>query len=360
MADVEDQPSNIWPQAVLHLDMDAFFVNVHLLHHPEDVGLPLAVGGQPDHRGVIASASYEARQFGIHSAMPSKSALRLCPHLKIVGSNWSDIRDSSRKVMDILKEYGSIERMSVDEAYVDLSDASDPTLLAKEIRRRVKDETTLPASIGLAASKLVAKVASDFDKPEGSTIVHPGEEAAFLAPQPVRVISGIGPKTAGRLIKIGIKSCGQLANSDLGALQVLFGRHAENMQNRARGIDIRRVSSDRGQRKSISHERTFSQDVNEPEELKSHLQKMAGSISNSLKKRKMVAHTIRLKIRWADFTTFTRQMSREIGTDDELQIYETALIILERNWGGKQKIRLLGLGVSGLESPIVRQKGFGF
>ena len=360
MANDKGQISEKWPQAVLHVDMDAFFVNVHLLNHPEDMGLPLAVGGQPDRRGVIASASYEARQFGIHSAMPSMRAIRLCPALKIVGSNRTEIRNSSQEVMNILENYGSIERMSVDEAYVDLNDALDPTLIAEEIQRIVKDQTALPASVGLATTKLVAKVASDYDKPEGCTIVHPGEEAPFLAPQPVRVISGIGPKTAERLNQIGITTCGQLARCDLRALQALFGRHAKSMQDRAEGIDVRKISSRRGQRKSISHERTFSQDVDDREELESHLLNMAGTISSTLKERSMIAHTIRLKIRWADFTTFTRQITKDIGTDDDRQIFEAALVLLKRNWQGKKKIRLLGVGVSGLEKPIVRQKDFGF
>ena len=360
MANDEGQLSEKWPQAVLHVDMDAFFVNVHLLNHPEDMGLPLAVGGQPDRRGVIASASYEARQFGIHSAMPSMRAIRLCPALKIVGSNRTEIHNSSQEVMNILEKYGAIERMSVDEAYIDLNDAPDPALIAEEIQRIVKEETDLPASVGLATSKLVAKIASDYDKPEGCTIVHPGEEAPFLAPQPVRVISGIGPRTAERLNQIGVTTCGQLASCDLRALQALFGRHAKSMQDRAEGIDVRKVTSQRGRRKSISQERTFSQDVDDREELESNLRKMAGSISSTLKKRNMIAHTIRVKIRWADFTTFTRQISKDIGTDDEEQIFEAAQIILMRNWQGKQKIRLLGVGVSGLETPTVRQKEFGF
>jgi DNA polymerase-4 len=165
-----------WPRAILHLDMDAFFVNVHILDHPEDAGIPLIVGGRPEQRGVVASASYEARQFGIRSAMPSSTAVRQCPHVKFVGHSWGKIKECSRQVMAILGEYGPLEKMSVDEAYVDLSDHPDPQALAPEIRQRVKDETGLPASIGLATSKLVAKVASDHDKPEGNTIILPGEE----------------------------------------------------------------------------------------------------------------------------------------------------------------------------------------
>jgi DNA polymerase-4 len=349
-----------WSQAVLHLDMDAFFVNVHRLEHPEDVGIPLAVGGQPEHRGVIASASYEARQFGIRSAMPSKTALRLCPQLKIVGHNWSPISEYSRKVMAILKEYGSVEQISVDEAYVDLSDAGDPTQLAFEIRQRVKGETKLPTSVGLSKSKLVAKVASDHDKPEGCTIVLPGQEAAFLAPQPVRVIPGIGPKTAEKLSGLEIETCGDLAAKDLSTLQKYFGSHAESLQRRAMGIDKRRVATERGQRKSISHERTFSQDVADPETLQETLRDMATWIAKSLKKRNMVAHTVRVKFRWADFTTFTRQMSFTVGTDDEVQIYRAGLALFKKQWRVGRKIRLIGLGVSGLEKPEVRQFDFGF
>jgi len=248
------ETKSAWPRAILHLDMDAFYVNVHILYHPEDAGIPLAVGGQPDSRGVIASASYEARQFGVRSAMPSSKAKRLCPELRIVGHNWSRIHECSKQVMVILREYGPVEQMSVDEAYVDLTDKPDPEALAESIRHRVKHETNLPASVGLAPSKLVAKVASDFEKPEGCTIVRQGQEAAFLSDQPVRVIWGIGPRTAERLAEKEIFTCGQLAAFDLVELQAIFGRHARHMQQRAQGLDQRSVVSERGNPKSISQE----------------------------------------------------------------------------------------------------------
>ena len=222
-----------WPQAILHMDMDAFFVNVHILEFPEDGGIPLAVGGQPDSRGVIASASYEARKFGVHSAMASSQAMRLCPKLKIVGHNWTLIKECSQQVMDILREYGPVEQMSVDEAYLDLSLIPKPDTLARVIQQRVKNETSLPASVGLATSKLVAKVASDFDKPEGCTIIQPGEEARFLAPQRVRVIWGIGPRTAERLANMGIRTCEQLAGYNPAELKEEFGSHANHLQQMA-------------------------------------------------------------------------------------------------------------------------------
>ena len=349
-----------WPRAVLHLDMDAFFVNVHILEHPEDAGIPLAVGGRPDSRGVISSASYEARKFGVRSAMPSARAMRICPQLKIVGSNWSQIHDCSRQVMDILAEYGPVEKMSVDEAYVDLSTMPAPHNLAVEIRERVVVETKLPASAGLATSKLVAKVASDYEKPEGCTIVWPGEEESFLAPQSVRVIMGIGPRTAERLAEIGISTCGQLAQVDVDLLRQHMGNQAEHLQRRALGKDSRSVRTVRGQAKSISQERTFSQDVDDPQELANQILTMAASIAKSLKKRDLVAHTVRVKFRWADFTTFTRQRSHPAGVDDAYKIGQIALGIWSDNWDQGDKLRLLGVGVAGLEEYSVRQYEFDF
>ncbi len=349
-----------WPQAILHLDMDAFFVNVHILEFPEDSGIPLAVGGQPESRGVIASASYEARQFGVHSAMSSSQAMRLCPQLKIVGNDWTHIRECSKQVMNILREYGPVEQMSVDEAYLDISHTLKPDALPRVILQRVKDETKLPASVGLATSKLVAKVASDFDKPEGCTIIQPEKEAFFLAPQPVRVIWGIGPRTAERLAQKGIHTCGQLAGYNPVELKQIFGRQARHLQHMALGRDKRPVISERGLPKSISQEWTFSQDVNDPKLLKSQLQKQSTNIARSLKKRGLVAHTVRVKFRWADFTTFTRQKSVDVGVDEADMILQLALAIWLENWPVGQKMRLLGVGVSALKSPVARQIGFVF
>ncbi len=349
-----------WPRAILHLDMDAFFVNVHRLEHPEDNGIPLAVGGRPGSRGVIASASYEARQFGVRSAMPSSQAVRLCPQLKIVGRNWEQIKASSSAVMAILAEYGPVEKMSVDEAYVDISEAPDPETLAETIRRRVKEETSLPASVGLATSKLVAKVASDYEKPQGCTIVPPGQEATFLAPQPVRVIQGIGPRTAERLEnQLNIRTCGELAAQDTAGLVNLFGQHAESLQRRAMGIDLREVRAERGPPKSISQEWTFSRDVNDPQALRDQLRKQAASVAQSLRRRNLVAHTVRVKFRWADFTTFTRQKSVTVGIDDQEKIYRLALAIWRENWPQGQRMRLLGVGVTNLEAPEARQFDLG-
>ena len=224
-----DADERTWPQAILHLDMDAFYANVHLLDHPEDAGRPIAIGGKPNQRGVVASASYEARAAGVRSAIPMSKAIRICPTLKVVPANWPRITSCSQQVMATLAQYGTVEKISVDEAYVDMGgekrpfqqNAAQAAILAEAIRQHVNTVTGLPASVGLATSKLVAKVASDYDKPEGCTIVLPDQERSFLAPQSVRVIWGIGPRTAERLAAMDILTCGDLAAADLALLLTL-------------------------------------------------------------------------------------------------------------------------------------------
>ncbi|HIP73008.1 MAG TPA: DNA polymerase IV [Anaerolineae bacterium] len=351
---------NDWPRAILHLDMDAFFVNVHILDCPEDAGIPLVVGGRPEYRGVVASASYEARQLGIRSAMPAKTAVRLCPRLKIVSANWERVRQCSRQVMDVLQQYGPVEKMSVDEAYVDLTGQENPEKMAAEVKTAVTSQTRLPCSVGLATSKLVAKVASDHDKPDGFTIVPPGSEAAFLAPLSTRALWGIGPKTAEKLARQDITTCGQLAAADLSVLRRAVRSHAESLQRRAAGIDSRAVQADRGPAKSISQEWTFNEDVSDPEILRDSLQKMCERVAQSLQKRQLLAHTVTVKFRWADFTTYTRQKTVEVGFDDIQTLYALAHALWQEHWPRDKKLRLLGVGVGNLEKPMVRQLGFDF
>lgn len=349
-----------WERAVLHLDMDAFYVSVHVLDHPEDGGIPLVVGGQPEGRGVVTSASYEARAFGVRSAMPSSHALRLCPQLKIVPADWTRIRECSRQIMDILGAFGPLEKMSVDEAYVDLTDQDNPEMLARAIQTAVTTTSGLPCSVGLATSKLVAKVASDFDKPQGCTIVHPGSEATFLAPLPTRALHGVGPRTAERLTELGINTCAELAHADLGVLQAAFGRHAAGLQRRAQGIDRRPVEAERGPAKSISQERTFSRDVNDADFLRAQLHAMAEKVAEALRRRGLVAHTVFVKFRWTDFTTFTRQRTVEVAIDQGADIARLAEVLWEEHWPNGRYMRLLGVGVSGLETPAGRQLTFDF
>jgi DNA polymerase-4 len=345
--------------AVLHVDMDAFYVNVHLLDHGEDAGVPLVVGGQPDARGVVTSASYEARRHGVRSAMPTAQALRLCPSLKIVPPDWPRIRHCSQQVMTVLGEYGPLEKMSVDEAYVDVGQWDGAEGVARAVFERVPAETGLPCSVGLATSKLVAKVASDFNKPRGFTVVSPGAEAAFLAPLPARAIWGIGPRTAERLAALDIHTCGELAAADLDRLRGAFGREAEKMIRRAQGIDERPVEPDHGPPKSISQEWTFSRDVADAHVLRERLREMAAEVAADLQKRNLLAHTVRVKFRAPDFTTFTRQRSLEIGTDDAAILYRIAAAIWAEHWPAGKPMRLLGVAAVGLVAGEGRQLGLG-
>lgn len=349
-----------WPRAILHLDMDAFYVNVHLLDAPADSGIPLVVGGKPNARGMVTSASYEAREKGVRSAMPMATAVRLCPGLKIVPPDWTRIRECSRQVMEKLHEYGPVEQISVDEAYIDLGEVDDPLSVAAEVGTAVFTQTHLPASVGLATSKLVAKVASDHEKPQGRTIVLPGFEPVFLSPLSVRVIWGIGPRTAEKLAAMKIETCGQLAMADLAALHQQFGSQAESLQRRARGDDSRSVQAERGLPKSISQEWTFNEDVADLALLQAQMQQQAADVARSLQKGGLIAHTVRVKFRWADFTTFTRQKSVEIGVDDADSIYRLALALWQENWPAGQRVRLIGVGVSGLTAVVQRQLRFRF
>ncbi len=547
--------ADAWPRAVLHCDMDSFYVAVHRQDHPEDSNVPLVVGGSADGRGVVASASYEARRFGVRSAMPTARAVRLCPGLKVVGADWSRIKESSRKVMAALAAFGPIETMSVDEAYVDVTDAlaaflaayphagssgdvaptadvdpttdegqaparstpslstaaaspadassaaapsrtseppsatrptttstrapspttpgarsspneratsrptsrpisqptsrptsrttvrpptddpawlatavamgalpekamrvakrsrrsadvrampvtapfdsqsrfqspsaspaptssptSSPTLssasptstssrtttppasptldvspavraFAESVRQAVIAATGLPASVGLAPNKGVAKVASDHDKPEGTTVVPPGTEAAFLAPMPVRAIHGVGPRTAERLGSLGIETCAQLAASDPELLASVFGSHGEGLCRRALGRDDRPVHAGRGRAKSISAERTFRRDVADEAHLLGKVDELAEEIARSLAKRKLEARTVVVKFRWADFTTYTRQRTTEIPVSSAAELSEMARAIWREHWPAGKPVRLVGVGTAKL------------
>ena len=339
--------------------MDAFYVNVHLLDHGEDAGVPLVVGGQPDARGVVTSASYEARRHGVRSAMPTAQAIRLVPGLKIVPPDWPRIRQCSRDVMAVLAQFGPLEKMSVDEAYVDVGQWDGAESVARAVFERVPSETGLPCSVGLATSKLVAKVASDFNKPRGLTVVPPGDESVFLAPLPARVIWGIGPRTAERLAALGIHTCGDLAAADLAQLRGAFGREAEKMIRRAQGIDERPVEPDHGPPKSISQEWTFSRDVADLEVLRERLREMSAEVAAELQKRNLLAHTVRVKFRAPDFTTFTRQRSLEIGIDDAATLYRLAAAIWAEHWPASKPMRLLGVAAAGLVAGEGRQLGLG-
>jgi DNA polymerase-4 len=332
-----------------------------MLENPDLRGKPILVGGRPKSRGVVATASYAARERGVHSAMPMARAVRLCPQAIVLPPRFDIYRRYSHRVMAILKEGAPlVEEVSIDEAYLDLTEDIDDWQEAVEaahrLQERVRDEVGLSASIGIATNKLVAKVASDYDKPGGLTVVQPGSEAAFLAPLPVRVIWGIGPVTAEKLGQIGVTTVGDLAclsdraPEEDAIAEFLLGSHGAALARRARGIDPRPVSPEH-ERKSVSRETTFSHDLQALSDLKRELWRLSQSVARRLERAGVAAGTITIKLRYKDFETLTRQMSLDVPTGDEVRIYQAALVLLKQTWERGRRVRLLGVGGDHLAPP---------
>ncbi len=343
-------------RALIHLDLDAFFAAVEVLENPALAGRPVVVGGRAEERGVIAAASYPARVFGIHSAMPTAQALRLCPQAVLLPPRHSLYRDYSRRVMAILHETAPlVEKVSIDEAYLDLSECvgewGEVVEIARRLQRRVADEVRLSASLGVATNKLLAKVASDHDKPGGLTIVLPGTEAAFLAPLPVRVLWGIGPVTAHKLAECGVTTVGELAGVQLEELRARFGRHGEEMARQARGLDDRPVVAEH-ETQSVSQECTFARDLRDDCHVRAELRRLSQGVVQQLHEMGLVAGTVAVKLRYADFTTLTRQMRLAVPTDDERIIYRAVVTLYRRAWDGRRPLRLLGVAARQLSPQL--------
>ena len=352
-----DRPSSSSERvrAIVHLDLDAFYAAVEMLEDPDLADKPILVGGRPESRGVVAAASYAAREYGVHSAMPMYLAVRLCPGAVVLPPRFDLYRQYSRQVMAILHEATPVvEEMSIDEAYLDLTEEvaqwEEVVPLARRLQKRVRDEIGLSASLGVATNKLVAKVASDHDKPGGLTVVRSGEEAAFLKPLPVRVIWGIGPVTAEKLADMGVTTVGDLAQLSDRELAARFGDHGAAMAQRARGIDQRPVMTEH-ERKSVSRETTFIQDLRELEALKKELWRLSQSVARRLERAGVAAGTITIKLRYDDFETLTRQMSLDVPTDDDVRIYRAVLVLLKQAWEWERPVRLLGVGGADLVPP---------
>ena len=340
-------------RVVAHLDLDAFFAAVEENLDPSLRGKPVIVGGGA--RGVVATANYLARQYGVHSAMPLTTARRLCPHGVFIAGNHHLYREYSRRLMAILGEYSPlVEQVSLDEAYVDLTGTErlfgPVERTARAIQQRVQDELALSISVGLASNKLVAKVASDHDKPGGLTVVRPGEEAAFLAPLPVRVLWGVGPVTARKLAALGVETVGDLLRLDPGELPARFGSQGVQLARQAQGLDDRPVVIEH-EIKSVSQETTFARDISQPEALKAALLELSQGVAERLHRRELAAGTVAIKLRYADFTTVTRQMALAVPTDDAETIYRAALVLLRRTWRRGQPVRLLGVAGQRLSAP---------
>ncbi len=337
---------------IIHADLDAFYATVEQLDNPELRGKPVLVGGSPESRGVVATASYEARPFGVHSAMPMRTAVRLCPQGIIVPPRFTRYRDLSRQVMDIFREFTEvIQPLSLDEAYLDISEAVDeaegrwPLGVALELKRRVKEETGLTVSVGVSISKSVSKIASDMDKPDGLVVVPPGEEAGFLAPLPVGKLWGIGPKTAERLKSGGVDTIGALAEQSPEWFSRVFGQRAEAVRLRAAGLDDEPVQTERAA-KSVSSETTFPEDIGDAEELRRVLGELADGVAEALERKGLRGRTVTVKLRLADFTTFTRQTTLPAPSSEAGPIRDTAWRLLSAELTAGRAFRLLGVGVS--------------
>jgi DNA polymerase-4 len=340
---------------ILHVDLDAFFCSVEEKLNPELRGRPFIVGGTPDGRGVVASASYAARKYGVRSAMPTAQALRRCPELLIVHSRHGDYGKESHLVMDILRGAAPVvEQISIDEAFMDVSD--DPTP-GEEIARRLQTEIQtrhdLPTSWGVATNKLVAKIATEVGKPRGLIVVPPGGEAAFLAPLPVDMLWGVGPKTQNKLAGEGISLIGHLALLGPARLQELFGERGPELAARARGSDDSPVVAERDPR-SMSNETTFARDVSDEYRLKQTLRSLSDELGRRLRDEGLAGWTVRIKLRWPDFRTLTRQARLTQPTDQDGEIYRVALDLFMNTWSRGRAVRLLGVGVSEL-GPKLRQ-----
>jgi DNA polymerase IV len=353
-------------RTILHLDLDAFFCSVEETRNPDLRGKPFAVGGKPEERGVVASCSYAARQFGVRSAMPMSRALRLVPNLIIVSSQHHLYGEISQQVMEIFRNLTPlVEQISIDEAFLDITDIREksPERLALDLQASIRDGLGLPSSIGIASNKLVAKIATEVGKkgakkgapPFALTIVPPGQEAAFLAPLPANMLWGVGPKTEARLLELGIHTIGDIARWPEADLARRFGENGRDLARHARGQDERPIVTEH-ETKSISQEITFSRDVSDDKALEKTLRELALDVGRSLRKNDLAGKTIKLKLRWPDFTTLSRQTTLPQPTDNDDEIIQTALKLLHSVRKPRQAVRLIGVGVSGLGAPI-RQLG---
>ncbi|MGD9571656.1 MAG: DNA polymerase IV [Thermoleophilia bacterium] len=337
---------------IAHLDIDAFFAAVEMHRRPDLRGRPLVVGGDPHGRGVVATANYAARRFGIRSAMSASEALRRCPEVVFVRPDIAHYREWSGRVWELVRSLSpAVEVLGLDEGYLELPDEGYAEA-ADAVRRAVADEVRLSCSLGVATCKVVAKVASDRDKPGGVTVVHPGDEAAFLAPLPVRALPGVGPRTEERLSAAGVVTIGDLAAlDDEGLAAVARGAHGEDIRRRARGIDPRPVAPVPAERISISSERTFEHDVRDLAELDASVDEMAGHVAEALHRRERAARTVTVKLRYADFSTVTRARTVGGATDDVAVIRDAARALLRRALEERAgALRLMGVGVSGLSA----------
>jgi DNA polymerase-4 len=338
--------------------MDAFYASVEQRDEPGLRGRPVAVGGRPDQRGVVAAASYEARTFGVRSAMPMARAVRLCPELVIVHPDFERYRQVSRQVMELLRACTPlVEPLSLDEAYLDVTENNwnEPlaTNVAKRLKREILEATRLTASAGVAPNKFLAKIASGYRKPDGLTVIPPERVESFLQDLPVEALWGVGPVTAGKLRAIGISRLVEVRSADPERLQAAVGSLADWLRQLSHGDDPRPVVPDRAS-KSSSSENTYAEDLVELEAIRAELDRMARENAEWLSRRQLEARTVTIKVRYADFTTVTRSHTLSRATADADVIASWAKDLVERTDAGQRPVRLLGVRVQGLVEQTPR------
>ncbi len=343
------------PRTVIHFDLDAFFCSVEELLDPTLAGTVFAVGGRAEERGVLATASYAARKFGLHSAMPTAQALRLYPALRLLPPRHGTYGDYSHRVMALVSAEAPVfEQISIDEAFMDFTGDPRPGGdIAAELQARIRSEVGLPSSFGVAANKLVAKIATNVGKPNGLVVVPPGEEAAFLAPLPMEMLWGVGPKTRQKLAALGMRTIGDLAAWPAADLARRFGEWGRALALRAKGQDERLVETER-EAKSISQETTFAKDVRDGVTLRRTILEFSESVAASLRQEGLTARTVKIKVRWPPFETQTRQATLPRPTDLDAYVFQVAWELFQKVWKEGKPVRLIGVGVSGL-APAARQ-----
>ncbi|HEX6204172.1 MAG TPA: DNA polymerase IV [Thermoanaerobaculia bacterium] len=337
---------------VLHCDMDCFYAAVHMRDDPALAGRPVIIGGDPDGRGVVAAASYEVRRYGVRSAMSSAEARRRCPHAVFLRPEFPRYRRESEAIFAIYADFTPlVQAVSIDEAYLEVTDHlgawGSATAIAREIRRRVRAERGLTVSVGVAPNKLVAKIASDQNKPDGLTVVRPEEVEAFLAPLPVRRLHGVGPATERTLAELGVKTIAELRAVPPERLAARFGRHGQVLHDFASGRDDRPLETS-SERKSLGTENTYRTDLTALAEMEAEIERMAAEVAESLERRELVGRTVTLKVRYGDFTTVTRSRTLLAPTCGAATIGRCARELLGRTEAAARPVRLLGVTASNL------------
>ena len=340
---------------ILHVDMDAFYASVEERDRPELVGQPVIVGGSADGRGVVAAANYVVRKFGVHSAMPTAQALRLCPHAILIRPRMSHYAEISDQIRTIFDRYTPlVEPLSLDEAFLDVTGSEvhfGPAIdIARQIKAAILTELELIASIGVAPNKFLAKIASDLKKPNALVFVDPSHVQDFLDPLPVARLWGAGRMTQEQFQQLGIRTIAELRRLDATILHAKFGSQGDKFWELAHGRDDRRVIPDQ-EAKSISHETTFATDVTELEVLRAWLLELTEHVCRRMRKRQLVGRTVQLKLRFSNFQTIGRSVTLPQPTHATREVWDSAAQLLESCWPKQRPIRLIGIGMAGLQSP---------